>query len=483
MLRPYYMPHTILEKISFGDTLIEAKFPERTRILRPPEPLPPLKNPEQAIRDALASPLDHEPLSRSVGPRAKVTIAFDDPCMPMVPMRSPDFREMTITILLEELDKLGVPKQNIQLICANALHRKWTRRELSTILGTKITQTFGPSHLYCHDAEDSESLLFLGETERGFEVEVHRAVFESDLFIYVNVTNSAMNGGWKSIVVGLSSFRSIRHHHRPFPGASGKSVMDHKHSSFQKLLGEMGKLVDRELDKRGRRILTLESVLNTAIPSELIAVFAGHPVKTHEETLKVVDKQQVLSVQGQSDVMVYGLSNQMDHYSKLSTINPILVRNLGLSYSFGLYHNKPVVREGGILILAHPCPRVFHPLHQPSYQELFEEVLPQLQDPYEIWDLYSEDYAHRLEFVHKYRYAYAYHGTHPLILWGQGAFPIRYVSRVFLAGASDDEAARRLGFEPFASLEEALLEAENILGKDCSITYQPMPPFYISSVQ
>ncbi|MCI0527825.1 MAG: hypothetical protein L0Y56_10345, partial [Nitrospira sp.] len=253
--------------------------------------------------------------------------------------------------------------------------------------------------------------------------------------------------------------------------------------SFQKLLGEMGKLVDQEMDRRGRRILTLESVLNTAIPSELIAVFAGHPVKTHEQILKVVDQQQVLPVQGQSDVMVYGLSNGMDHYSKLSTINPILVRNLGLSYSFGLYHHKPVVREGGILILAHPCPRVFHPIHQPSYRKLFEEVLPYLQDPYEIWDVYSEDYAHRPEFVHKYRYAYAYHGAHPLILWGQGAFPLQHASQVFLAGASDYETAKRLGFEPFVTLEDALEEAENILGKDCSITYQPMPPFYISSVE
>jgi nickel-dependent lactate racemase len=477
------MPPTILKQVSFGDTTLETEFPERTRILQPPEPLPPLENPEQAIRDALASPIDHEPLSKSVGPQSKVTIAFDDPCMPMIPMKSPDFREMAITILLEELDKLGVSKHNIRLICANALHRKWTRKELTTILGSKIIQSFGLSQLYCHDAEDPESLIYLGETERGFEVEVNRAVIESDLFIYVNVTNSAMNGGWKSIVVGLSSFRSIRHHHRPFPGASGKSVMDHKRSSFQKLLGEMGKLVDAELDKRGRRILTLESVVNTAQPSELIAVFAGHPAKTHEETLKILDKQQVISVQGQSDVVVYGLSNQMDHYSKLSTINPILVRNLGLSYSFGLYQNKPLVREGGILILAHPCPRVFHPLHQPSYEKLFEEVLPHLQDPYEVWDVYSEDYAHRPEFIHKYRYAYAYHGVHPLILWGQGAFALRHVSRVFLAGATDSEAAQRLGFEPITSIEEAIQEAENTLGKDCSITYQPMPPFYVPKVE
>jgi nickel-dependent lactate racemase len=60
-----------------------------------------------------------------------------------------------------------VQKQNIFLLCANGLHRKWRQKELGTILG-KIA--FGPYPLICHDAEDKENLTYFGETEMGHEV-------------------------------------------------------------------------------------------------------------------------------------------------------------------------------------------------------------------------------------------------------------------------------------------------------------------------
>jgi hypothetical protein len=54
---------------------------------------------------------------------------------------------------------------------------------------------------------------------------------------------------------------------------------------------------------------------------------------------------------------------------------------------------------------------------------------------------------------------------------------------VFLAGATDFETAKRLGFEPFASVEEAVAEAENLLGSDCSITYVDMPESFVCNVE
>jgi len=133
--------------------------------------------------------------------------------------------------------------------------------------------------------------------------------------------------------------------------------------------------------------------------------------------------------------------------------------------------------------MCHPCRNQFHPVHTPSYVEMFEKLLPQTQDAFELWELYAEEYAHRPELVHKYRYGYAFHGSHPLILYGQGIYGLKYVSKVFLAGATDFEAARRIGFEPFASVEEAISEAESLMGKDCSITYLDMPESFICNVE
>jgi hypothetical protein len=67
--------------------------------------------------------------------------------------------------------------------------------------------------------------------------------------------------------------------------------------------------------------------------------------------------------------------------------------------------------------------------------------------------------------------------------WGQGAYGLRYVGKVFLAGATDPEVARMLGFEPSASVEEAIAEAERLMGEDCSITYPVMPESFMCTVE
>jgi len=468
-------------QVAFGDGFVSALVPERTRVLEPPAPLPPLYDPAAAFLEALRTPIDHEPLARLAGPKAKVTIAFDDPVMPVEPLRAPDFRELAIPILLEELERHGVSHQDVRLLCANALHRQWTTGELATILGRKLAYTWSPARLACHDAEDPNAVVTVGETARGFPVEVNRAVLDSDLFIYLSLPQSPFNGGWKSTVVGLSTWRSIRQHHRPFPFAAGKSVMDHHRSTFPKLMREMGAVLETELVRRGRRVFQVEAVLNNARPQEVSAVFAGAVDAVHERALAVLERQQVTRVQGQSDVLIYGVPNR-DHYCKLSLMNPICVRNWGLSYSFGRYRNRPVVREGGILILANPCIRQFHRVHHPSYVELFEELLPRTRDPFELWDTYAEDFAHRPEYVHRYRYGHGFHGAHPLILWGQGEFAFRHCGRILMAGPTDPEVAERLDFEPFPTVEEAVAEAERTLGKDCSITFAPRPPEYITEV-
>jgi nickel-dependent lactate racemase len=470
--------------IPYGDTTLRAALPKRTRVIRQnTAPLTPLPDPARAVRDALNSPIDHEPLSKLVGPKSKVTIAFDDPIGFVPVQRQPGFRSVAIKVVLEELDKLGVDQTNIRLVCAIGLHRKWTTQELGTIIGEDLAYRFGPSRLYNHDAEDRENLVFLGETARGQEVEVDRVITDSDQVIYVSNPWSPFNGGWKSAVVGLGSFRSIRHHHRPFPKASGKSTMDPQRSAFPRLLNEMGEVIEKELARKGRRFFIIEGAMNNAFPQEVVQVVAGHPPQAHEKTLEVLQRQHVVDVKGQSDVVIYGMGNNRDPYSKMSTINPILVRNLGLSYSFGLFQNIPLVHEGGIIILVHPCLRQFDAVKYPSYVEMFDKLIPETQDPFVLWELYAEEYAHRPEFVHKYRYGFGFHGVHPLILWGQGAYGLRYVGKVFMAGAKDPEASRLLGFEAFATVEEAIAEAQRLIGKDCSISYPEMKDSFICNVQ
>ena len=197
------MANTRSEYIAYGDGYLKAQVPERTRTLVAKRPLPAIPDIEVAIREAIYNPIAHEPLRKLVGPKARVTIAFDDASGSYFQTQRADVRRLAIELLVEELRGAGVELRDITLICAQGLHCKLSRTEMETFLGRRLVLQFGYNNLYCHDAEDPQQLIHLGYTQRGFDVEVNRAIVDSDQFIYLNTMWAPFNGGWKSTAVGL----------------------------------------------------------------------------------------------------------------------------------------------------------------------------------------------------------------------------------------------------------------------------------------
>ena len=476
------MSSTRNERIVYGDGYLDVRVPERTRTVTAKPALAPVADIGQAVRDAIEHPEAHEPLRKLVSPKSKVTIAFDDASGSYFETRREDFRKAAIELIVEELRGLGVPLSNVTLLCAQGLHRKLSRTEMETFLGRRLVLQFGYNQLYCHDAEDPDQLIHLGYTERGFDVEVNKAVVDSDLFIYLNTMWAPFNGGWKSTAVGLGTFRSIRHHHRPWPVASGQSVDDPKSSSFKKLVWEQGELIRKALEEKGRRILQIETVYDNGDPKkDLVAVNAGHPTEVHPKTLEAINEQLAVDVDGQSDILLAGISDR-ECYSKFSVMNPILVANSAMANTVMQFQNRPVVREGGIAILAHPLEASFDRRRFGPYLEFYDRLLEQDQDAYWLWENYVEEFAHRPEYIYGYRYGNAYHGSHPFFMWNSTAIPRRYLSRIFFAGVKDFDVARRCGFEPFETVEDAIAAAEAELGSDASITLLQRPPQFIPRV-
>ena len=264
--------------------------------------------------------------------------------------------------------------------------------------------------------------------------------------------------------------------------ASGQSVDDPKSSSFKKLVWEQGAVIQKTLEEKGRRIFAVETVYDNAEPQkDLIAVFAGHPTEVHPKTLEAIEEQLVVDVEGQSDILVSGISDA-ECYSKFSIMNPILAANSAMANTVMQFQGMPLVREGGIAILAHPFEAQFDHRRFAPYVEFYEKLLPQATDPYWLWKNYVEDFAYRPDYVYGYRHAYAYHGSHPFFMWNSTSIPRRYLSKIYFAGVKDFDAVRRCGFEPFATVEEALESAEAELGKTAEITLMQRPPQFIPRV-
>ena len=507
-----------------GEGFRLEKLPVGSRVIYGPEPLAPLDDPDGAIRHALLNPLgDSKPLPDLLFPGMRLTIAFDDVSLPLPPMQAPDIRQRVIEAVLDMAAAKGV--DDVELIAALALHRRMHDFELRHALGDRVFEAFDRHGLLKqHDAENPDELEYLGQTEAGEDVEINKRAATSDLLVYVNINLVAMDGGWKSTATGLSSYRSLRHHHNVRTMQHSRSFMDQHRSELHSSNWRMGKV----LRDAGVKVFQIETTLNTdtfpeqfsflqkrewewsardraafvgvsktlertplrlrrpifqgiKAPHAMTSVQAGEVEAVHKVTTEHVYRQQLVTVEGQTDVLTMGLP-YISPYNVNSIMNPILVMCLGLGYFFNLYRNKPLVREGGVLILSHPTTWEFHPVHHPSYIDFFEQVLSETTDPLEIESKFEEQFATDPWYIHLYRTGHAYHGVHPFYMWYWGAHALQHLGQVIVVGG-DVKAVRRLGFKPASTLRDALEMAEDVVGRDPSITHLHAPPLLISDVQ
>jgi hypothetical protein len=507
-----------------GEGFRLERLPSGARVVYPPEPVAALDDPDDAIRQALLHPAgDSEPLPALLRPGMRLTIAFDDISLPLPPMRSPDIRQRVIEAVLDLAAAAGV--DDVVLIAALALHRRMTEAELRHALGDRVYDAFAPDGLLTqHDAEDPHALVHLGTTELGEDVELNRRAVESDLLVYVNINLVAMDGGHKSVATGLASYRSLRHHHNVRTMQHSRSFMDQEHSELHSSNWRMGRMIRDS----GLKIFQIETTLNTETfpkefsflqkrewewtardrasflavsksltrtpprlarsifhsirsPHQVSSVQAGEVEAVHRLTTEHVYRQQLVEVDGQTDILTMGLP-YICPYNVNSVMNPILVMCLGLGYFFNLYRGRPLVREGGVLILSHPTPWEFHPVHHPSYIDFFEEVLADTTDPLEIEKTYEERFATDEWYRHLYRTSYAYHGVHPFYMWYWGAHALQHLGQVIIVGG-DVKAVRRLGFKPASTLRDALEMAEDVVGRHPSITHLRVPPLALADVR
>ena len=439
-------------------------------------------------------------------------------------MRRPDIRQRVIEAVLDLAAEAGV--DDVHLIAALALHRRMTEGELRHALGDRVYDAFAPRGLlYQHDAEDPDSLVYLGQTGQGEDVEINKRAAESDLLVYVNINLVAMDGGWKSTAIGLASYRSLRHHHNPAtmeaqpqlhgpapqraapldvahgPGAGRQRASRSSRSrprstptpsrarstSCPSASGSGPPVIAASTSRRRNRsdarpVKLARRILHSIeAPHQMTSIQCGEVEAVHQRTTDVVYRQQLVEVQGQTDVLTMGVP-YICPYNVHSIMNPILVMCTALGYFFNLYRGKPLVREGGVVILTHPTLPDFDPVFHPSYIDFYEQVLADTTDPHVMSAKWEQQYAEDDWYRHLYRTSNAYHGVHPFYMWYWGAHALRHCGKVIVVGGHAP-AVRRLGFVPASTLDDALEMAADVVGRSPTITHVKTPPLLIADVK
>ena len=496
-----------------GDGLVEARLPGPVRVVDPPPGPPPLADFALSVRRALEAPLGMPPLARLAGRGSRVVIAFDDPCLPLpTPLHDP--RKVMLERVLHVLSEAGVRDADIQLICANGLHRKWTRRELLPLVGRRTMRLHG-GRLRCYDGEDAEANRKLDSTESGLVVEVDRAVAEADLVVYLAVPWTEMNGGHKSIACGLSSYGSISQHHGPRVQARSP-LMHPERSEMHGQLREIGRLVGRHVP-----VFQLEAVLDRRLwagplrgfdlqrrrmpgylrpaHSRLLphaarstvarafrgfyrpaAVWAGEVETVHGRTLDLQAAYRG-GPESQADILLLGVPDQSP-YAAYSRTNPLLSANLGLGYMFQFARPVPLVRRGGRVILVAPFRPGFHPRHHLAYQRFWDEVLPVTRDASRMAAEFEPAFVADRELREAYQHGRAYHAAHPFFAYYWMARALEHLSGVTVAGAVDEAVVERLGFSAAPTVEAALADARSQLGADAEAVVHTVPPVFTVNV-
>ncbi len=505
----------------YGDRLMEVDLPAGTRVIYPRPPLEPLKDVDAAIRYAINHPHNAEPLWAKLKPGMKVCIAIDDISLPLPPMRRPDVRERVLTIVLGLLADYGV--DDVTMIIATSVHRRMTAAEVRHIVGDKIFESYWPDRLYNHDAEDPKGMKLVGTTDQGEEVELNRVAVESDLVIYVNLNLVPMDGGHKSVTVGLCGYRSLRAHHNPSVMRECHSYMDPKKSALNDSVVRMGRVTNKALN-----VFTIETTINnkmfdsplaflskneddltstekTALkalnftlsklpqparqavfqrvpsPYGVTGVFAGETEAVHEHTIARSFEQYMVPVKGQADILIAGIP-YISPYNVNSFLNPLLVQVMAEGYMFNCYRGHPLVKKGGTLIVLHPMTDHFDKEHHAPYIEFVHDVLPQTRDAMRMHKEFEPVFAKNPAYIQMYRTGYAYHPTHPFFMWYWGEAGRQHLGRVIVVGADNEYVPKLFGYETAKNMQEALDMAKSTAPASPEITCFHFAPLMMADV-
>jgi nickel-dependent lactate racemase len=501
-----------------GDQVLEIDLPAGSRVLYPRPPMDALKDVDAAIRYAINHPTGCAPLYAKLRPGMKVVIAIDDISLPLPPMRRPDVRERVLTIVLELLADHGV--EDVEIIIATSVHRRMTASEVRHIVGDRIFDGYWPDRLYNHDAEDPKGMKRVGVTEHGEVVELNRKAVESDLLVYVNLNLVPMDGGHKSVAVGLCGYKSLRAHHNPHVMAG--PYMDPKASALATSVDRMGALVEKTLD-----VFHIETTINNRMfdrpldlfhkneddwtgadrvafkgltfalsklpqaarqalfqkvpsPYGITGVFAGECASVHEKTLERTFAQYAVPIRGQADILVSGIP-YISPYNVNSFLNPLLVQVMAQGYLFNFHRGAPLVKQGGTMIVFHPCTDRFDQEHHAAYIEFVHDVLPRTRDAGVMHREFEEKFATNPAYIEMYRKGHAYHPAHPFFMWYWGEAGRRHLGRVIVVGADNDYIPKLLGWETARTFAEALAMAKGGQS-DPEITMLHVPPIVMADV-
>jgi len=287
----------------------------------------PVPDARRAVEEALHHPIGTSRLRDLVRPGQTVALVVTD-----ITRRLPE--EIIVPILLKELEAGGIAKKDITAVVATGTHRPNTPQELQEKFGDVVNEI----PFINHDAYNPDGLVDLGRSPEGIPLIFNGTVAQADVRISTGVIETHLlagySGGVKSIAVGVAGEETIG--------------VTHNYGMLQRT--RIGIIEGNEFRKfltEATQALGLHFIVNVVQTGkkEVVKVVAGDPVSAFHEGVKVARDLYEVEIDHAAEIVISGVSypKSRDLYQATRSANAVI------------YGPKPVVRQGGVILIPAPC--------------------------------------------------------------------------------------------------------------------------------
>jgi len=245
------------------------------------------------VNGALQHALDHPLASSSIDDLAKdkktVAIVVCD-------ITRPAPNSITLPPLLDRLHRSGISRDGITILIATGLHRAATQAEVDQIVGPENARSY---QIISNDARAAGQHRYLGTTNRGTPIHIHKHFVDADLRITLGFIEphlmAGYSGGRKLAVPGVAAEPTIKAIHSPLfmrePLATEGSI---EGNPLHKELLEIARIA--------RHDFILDVTLTR--DRQISGVFAGNPVTAHAAGVQFVQEFCLAQIDEPADLVI-----------------------------------------------------------------------------------------------------------------------------------------------------------------------------------
>lgn len=375
------------------------------------------------VRKAMENPIGSQRLKEIAVGKDKVVILISDHTRP-VPSK------YILPLMLEEI-RQGNPNADITLLVATGCHRGTTKEELIGKIGEEI---YNNEKIYIHDSDDESMLVTLDEKlPSGGDIVVNKIAAEADLLVAEGFIEphffAGYSGGRKSVFPGCCSRKAVMYNHNA-------EFIDSEYA-------RTGNLENNPIHKdmvAAARALGLVYIVNVVINSakEVIYAVAGDLEEAHETGTEWIKERA-------------GVEKNLADIAITSNGGYPLDQNIYQAVK-SMTAAEATVKDGGVIIVSAQSGDgtggdAFYQafVDEPDIKKLYQSFLDTPKEE-TIADQWESQILCRVLLKTK---------------------AVIYISDL------EDELVETFHMIPAKSLDEAIKKADELMGKDSTITVIP----------